>query len=142
MAKAKSGDRVRVHYTGKLGDGTVFDSSAESDPIEFTIGEGQLIPGFEGALVGMASGDKKSVDLACDDAYGPRHDELVVLVERKEFPEGADLQVGQKVRMTQPNGKSFLVVIAEVGEEKVKLDANHPLAGHDLTFEIELVEIL
>lgn len=142
MSKAKSGDRVRVHYTGKLGDGTVFDKSAEGDPLEFTIGEGRLIPGFEKAVVGMASGDSKTVDIPCDEAYGPRYDELTVAVARNEFPGDAELRIGRQVRMTQPNGETFLVVIAAVDDEEVKLDANHPLAGKDLMFEIELVEVL
>lgn len=142
MAEAKSGDKVRVHYTGKLDDGTVFDTSAERDPLEFTLGEGAVIPGFENAVDGMAPGERKTVDVPSDDAYGPRRDELTLEVKKTEFPEGAELNVGQRVRVNQPGGETFLVTVAEVGEGEVTLDANHPLAGQDLTFEIELVEIV
>ncbi|MFH1279937.1 MAG: peptidylprolyl isomerase [Candidatus Eisenbacteria bacterium] len=142
MAEAKSGDKVRVHYTGKLSDGTVFDTSAEGDPLEFTLGKDSVIPGFENAVSGMAPGERKTARIPCDDAYGPRRDELTLEVNRSEFPEGADLNVGQRVRVTQPGGDTFLVTVARVGEADVMLDANHPLAGEDLVFDIELVEIV
>lgn len=141
MAQAANGDTVRVHYTGKLVDGTVFDSSAERDPIEFKIGEGNLIPGFENAVVGLNPGESKSTTIPAVEAYGLRREEMVVMVERERFPKDLKPEVGQLLNMRQADGNSWRVKVTDVGESKVTLDANHPLAGKDLTFEIELVEI-
>ncbi len=141
MADAKTGDTVKVHYTGKLEDGTVFDSSVEREPLEFKIGEGRIIPGFEKAVIGMSPGERKSQTVPCDAAYGPRNEELVQLVERSAIPESIVLKEGRQLQVSQPTGQALLVTIAEVSEETVTLDANHRLAGKDLVFDIELVEI-
>ena len=141
MGQAKPGDTVKVHYTGKLDDGTVFDTSAEREPLEFTVGEGQVIPGFESAVVGMNTGDTKTTKIPSDEAYGPHRTEMVITVERTMFPEDMDPQVDQQVQIRQSNGQAFVATITDVSEQDVTLDANHPLAGQDLTFDIQLVEI-
>lgn len=139
MKKANEGDRVKVHYTGKLSDGTVFDSSEGREPLEFTLGEGHLIRGFENAVAGMSVGEKKTVTIPAGEAYGPRRDDLVVHVERSQVPRDIDLEVGMGLQIKQ-NGGALQVIVAELDENGVTLDANHPLSGQDLTFEIELVE--
>ena len=141
MAQAKPNDTVKVHYTGRLNDGTVFDSSAEREPLQFTLGEGQVIPGFESAVLGMTAGESKTITIAADQAYGPRRDDLILAVGRDQFPADITPEVGQQLQVRQTNGDVALVTVAEVGEAAVKLDANHPLAGHDLTFDIQLVAI-
>ena len=147
MAAARQGDRVRVHYTGKLADGTVFDSSecsdsgCESDPLEFIIGEGTVIPGFDAAVIGMNTGDEKTVTIPVDQAYGPRMDEMVATVDRSDIPADLDPQVGQQLEVTQQDGQVFSVLVTEVTPDTVTLDANHPLAGRDLVFDLRLVEI-
>lgn len=141
MAQAKQGDKVKVHYTGKLKDGTVFDSSSGREPIEFTIGTGQVIPGFEEGVVGMQEGDKKTVEVPVDLGYGPRRDDLVANFKKSQFPPDITPEVGQRLQMQQPDGKAVQVTVTDVGDEEVTLDANHPLAGEDLTFEVELVEV-
>ncbi len=142
MAKAKNGDTVKVHYTGRLTDGTEFDSSTSSEPLEFTLGEGQVIPGFEEAVVDMTPGDKKTVTIPVDEAYGPHRDELITQVSRDQFPEGIDPEVGQQYEMvSNTDGQVFIMTVTDIADGQVTLDANHPLAGEDLTFDIELVEI-
>ncbi len=141
MAQAKEGDTVKVHYTGKLQDGTVFDSSDEREPIEFTIGEGQVISGFEQAVVGMEPGETKTTTVPADEAYGSHRDEMLLEVEREQFPEDIQPETGQQLQISQPDGRTFFVTISDVSESSVTLDANHPLAGKDLTFEIRLVEV-
>jgi len=141
MAKAKSGDRVKVHYTGSLDDGTVFDASANRPPLEFTIGEGQLIAGFEQAVIGMNPGESKKVKIPVKDAYGPHSDEMVLVADRKELPEGLDPEVGQMLQMLEPDGGRIILRVTGVTDTSVTLDANHPLVGCDLNFDIELVEI-
>lgn len=141
MPTASEGDTVKVHYTGKLEDGTVFDTSAEREPLEFTLGEGQLIPGFEQAVEGMDVGETKTVNIASDEAYGPRREDLVSQVSKDEFPDEVEPQVNQQFRVNQEDGNSFIVRVSDVQDEEVTLDANHPLAGQDLVFDIELVEI-
>jgi FKBP-type peptidyl-prolyl cis-trans isomerase 2 len=140
MSQAKNGDTVRLHYTGRLDDGSVFDSSRDRDPLEFTIGEGQVIPGFEAAVNGMAPGEEKQVTIPSDEAYGPRRDDLLMPVSRSQIPEHIEPTVGQQLQMSQ-GGQTFVVRIADISDEAVVLDANHPLAGMDLTFDLELVEI-
>ena len=142
MTQAKNGDTVKVHYTGKLSDGTVFDSSEQRDPLEFKIGDGQIIPGFEQAIVGMKSGESKVVEVPQDEAYGPHRKEMVLTLDMKQVPQDLKLEVGQKLQIPQEDGSKVLVTVSHISEEKVKLDANHPLAGKDLTFEVQLVEIL
>lgn len=142
MGQAKSGDTVKVHYTGKLGDGTVFDTSLEGDPLEFTIGERHVIPGFEEAIVGMAKGDTKTVQIAPDEAYGPHRGELVVVVERDALPADVEPEIGDRLEFQQPDGQRIALTVTGLSESDVTLDANHPLAGEQLTFDVELVEIL
>jgi len=142
MAQAKTGDVVKVHYTGKLDDGTVFDSSANREPLEFKIGAGQLIADFEQAVVGMNPGDAKTIQIASDNAYGPYHEEMVIELERKDLPENLDPKVDQKLQVRQESGQEFVVTVTAVTENSVTLDGNHPLAGKDLTFDIELSEIV
>ena len=141
MAEAKSGDRVKVHYTGKLDGGVVFDSSAGRPPLELTLDGEQVIPGFEGALMGMAPGASKTVTMPADQAYGSHDADLVMAFDREGFPEDMNPQVGQILRLEQSEGQAVRVLVVEVSETSVTLDANHPLAGKDLTFDIQLVEI-
>lgn len=141
MAQAKFGDTVKVHYTGKLDDGTVFDSSVSGDPLEFTIGEGMIIPGFEQAVVGMSPGDSKTELIPVDQAYGPHREDMVVIVDRAQMPPDMDPEVGQQLQIQQPTGQAIPVVVTDISDAEVTLDANHPLAGEDLTFDIQLVEI-
>lgn len=133
---------MRVHYTGTLDDETVFDSSRERDPLEFTIGEGSLIPGFEKAVVGMSPGDSVSARIDADEAYGERRDDLVVQIDREELPDGMDPDVGEQLRMRIEDGQVIVVRVADTTESSVTVDANHPLAGQSLNFDIELVEIV
>lgn len=140
MASAKSGDTVRVHYTGKLEDGSVFDSSDGRDPLEFTVGSGQVIPGFDQAVTGMSPGDERQVKISAAEAYGDRKDDLVIVVERAQLPPDIDPAVGQQLQLSQ-EGRAFVVTVADVNERSITLDANHPLAGEDLTFDLQLVEI-
>ncbi len=142
MAEASSGDRVKVHYTGRLPDDTVFDSSEGRNPLEFTIGAGEIIPGFEQAVTGMRPGEEKIATVAADEAYGERRDDLLLTLERDRLPEGMDPEVGERLQLRARGGEPFDVVVAEVGEEDLTVDANHPLAGQELTFDIRLVEIV
>ncbi|MEO0455765.1 MAG: peptidylprolyl isomerase [Cyanobacteria bacterium P01_A01_bin.114] len=141
MAQAKQGDTVLIHYTGKLDDGSVFDSSVERDPLEFSIGAGRVIPGFESAVVGMSPGESKVETIPSEQAYGPRREEMVVQVDRVQIPDEIPLDVGIQLQMQGPQGQQVPVMVTEVSDAKVTLDANHPLAGENLTFEIQLVEI-
>jgi peptidylprolyl isomerase len=141
MAEAKAGDTVKVHYKGTLDDGSVFDSSEGGEPIEFTLGQNRVIPGFEKAVEGMSEGDTKSATIPAADAYGEHQSDRMAEVPRSELPDDLEPQVGQRLQVKGQDGESFVVTIADVGEEQVTLDANHPLAGQDLTFEIQLVEI-
>lgn len=141
MAQAQAGDTVRVHYTGRLGDGTVFDSSQGSDPLEFTLGEGQVIAGFDRAVTGMSPGDTQTVTIPVNEAYGERREEMVQTVGREQFPTHVEPEVGQRFQVT--NGQQMAVVtVTGVSADGVTLDGNHPLAGQDLTFELSLVEIV
>jgi peptidylprolyl isomerase len=141
MAQAKTGDTVKVHYTGKLDDGTVFDTSANREPLEFTIGQGQLIPDFEQAIVGMNPGESKTVQIPSENAYGPHREEMVIEVDRNEFPADLEPKVDQMLQVRKQDGQTFAVTVTAVSESSVTLDANHPLAGKDLTFDIQLTEI-
>ena len=141
MSEAKNGDNVKIHYTGKLDDGTIFDSSVNREPLQFTLGKGQVIPGFEQAVVGMNTGDTKTTTIPADKAYGPYKKEMVLEVSKAELPKGIEVQVGQQLQITQPNGQAFIVTAINMSESHITLDANHPLAGKDLTFDIQLVEI-
>ncbi len=142
MSKAQADDTVRVHYTGSLEDGTVFDSSLEREPLEFTLGQRTIIPGFEKAVLGMNEGDTKTVSVPPEDAYGYPREDLVVAVERSQLPPHIELQVGMMLQVYSDEGEVGHVTVIGFTEDTVTLDANHPLAGQKLTFEIELVEIV
>ncbi len=163
MAQAKQGDTVRVHYTGTLDDGTIFDSSESPeenggcscssgscgpqddcgrDPLEFEIGAGHVIPGFENAVTGLAIGERITVRIPADKAYGERNDQMVAVVEKKEIEGGIEPVEGQQLEVMLQDGSSMPVLITEVTDTTVTIDGNHPLAGMDLTFSIKLVEIL
>jgi len=141
MSQAESGNTVKVHYTGTLADGTAFDSSRGSDPLEVTLGSGSVIAGFEQALMGMSVGESKTVTIGAADAYGEHHADRVHEVEREKMPDDIDLQVGVILEAVGAGGVPLPVQIAGLSETMVTLDFNHPLAGQDLTFELELVEI-
>lgn len=141
MAQAKMGDTVAVHYTGRLTDGTVFDSSAGQEPLEFAIGSGNVIPGFEQAVIGMNLGDSKTTTIPADEAYGPYYEERVLVVDRQQIPAELPVEIGSQLQIQQQDGMAIPVIVTDVTESEVVLDANHPLAGEDLTFEIELVAI-
>ena len=141
MSKVKDGDTVKVHYKGTLKDGSVFDTSENREPLEFTLGEGQLIPGFEKAVVGLTTGDTTSVDIPSGEAYGEVREDLIINVPKEQLPDEVEPQVGMQLQLNQPNGQPVPVRITEVGDAELTLDANHPLAGEDLKFDIELVEV-
>lgn len=132
---------MKVHYIGKLDDGTVFDSSRERDPIEFTIDEGEVIPGFEDAVRGMEVGERRTVEVSPEKGYGPRHEDAIFEVQRDQMPDEIDPEVGMQLQVRGQDGRPFAARVAEVGDESLTLDANHPLAGETLTFDLELVEI-
>jgi peptidylprolyl isomerase len=142
MSQAKQGDTVQVHYTGKLEDGTIFDSSRSRHPLQFTIGKGQVIEGVEQAVAGMNLGESKIAVVPMEKGYGPRRDEMVVTVNRTQFPSDVDPQVGQRLEITQADNQNILVTVTDASEGTITLDANHPLAGRTLTFDLELVGIL
>ncbi len=142
MSEAKSGDTVRIHYTGTLADGSTFDSSSGRDPLEFTLGSGQVIPGFDKAVTGMSVGEAQTVEIPSEDAYGPHDPNGRQSFPRDKVPDDIPLDIGTRLQLSGPQGQPIMVTVAEVTESEVILDANHPLAGQDLTFEIELVEIV
>ncbi|MDR3630986.1 MAG: peptidylprolyl isomerase [Desulfocapsaceae bacterium] len=141
MAAAKKGDTVKIHYTGTLADGTTFDSSAGHDPLSFQIGGEQVIAGFEEAVLGMSVGESKTVTIPAEKAYGAYDEALIIKAPREHIPPDLDPQVGQRLQMGGPGGELVQVVVTEIGPSHVSLDANPPLAGKDLTFQIELVAI-
>jgi len=141
MAQVKLGDNVSIHYTGTLQDGTTFDSSEGREPLAFEVGSGQIIPGLDQALPGMEVGEKKQVEVAAENAYGDVNPEMRQAVPREGIPADIPLDIGTQLQMQTPDGQALPVTVVEVDEEKVTLDANHPLAGKDLTFDIELVAI-
>jgi len=144
MAQAANGNIVRINYTGKLADGTVFDTSeAEGrEPLGFRLGENQVLPKLEAEIVGMAAGDKKTVAIEANDAYGPHQEQAIQQVERSQIPDDVDLTVGNALQATGPDGQVVPLRVIAADDTTVTLDANHPLAGHDLTFDVELVEIV
>ena len=142
MQQVKSGDTVKVHYHGRLTDGTTFDSSEGREPLEFEVGSGMVIKGFDDGLLGMTLGQKKTVEIPVDDAYGPADPQMVMEFPIDRFPEDMKPEVGMQLTMTNESGQNFPVVIAEVKEGTVMLDGNHPLAGEALVFDLELVDIV
>ncbi|MEP3055364.1 MULTISPECIES: peptidylprolyl isomerase [Ascidiaceihabitans] len=141
MAAIKDGDTVRIHYTGTLLDGSVFDSSEGRDPLEFAVGSGQIIPGLDEALPGMDIGDTKKVQIPVEKAYGPINPEMQQAVPREGIPDDIPLELGLQLHMQTPNGQPMPVTVVAMDEATVTLDANHPLAGKDLTFDIEIVSV-
>ena len=141
MTAAHQGDTVRVNYTGKFSDGEVFDSSEGRDPLEFTLGAGQVIAGFEQAVDGMEVGDTRTVNIQATDAYGLRREELVLVVDLGQLPQNFDPEIGMRLQSQNPEGRPIFATVTAIEETTLTLDANHPLAGRDLTFDIELVEI-
>jgi len=142
MAQAKAGDTVKVHYTGTLNNGQVFDSSKDRDPLQFTLGTGMVIPGFDAAVTGLSTGESVTKTIPVDEAYGPYQKEMVADIEKKSIPADFELEVGQRLQMQVPDGQAMAVTITDIKGDMVTLDGNHPLAGQDLTFELELVEIV
>jgi len=141
MSQAKSGDSVKVHYTGTLADGTQFDSSQGRDPLEFTLGAGNVIPGFDQGVTDMAAGDTKTIHIPAEEAYGPRHDHLTQDVPRSAMPADIELEQGMVLHAQGPEGQTLNFTVVEFDDQTVKVDGNHPLAGKDLTFALELVSI-
>jgi peptidylprolyl isomerase len=141
MQQVKKGDTVKVHYHGKLTNGSTFDSSEGREPLEFEVGGGMVIPGFDDGVTGMAIGEKKTVTIPADQAYGPKQEEMVMEFPKDRFPEDMVPEVGMQLNMSNGSGQNFPVVIVEVKETSVILDANHPLAGETLIFDLELVAI-
>ncbi len=141
MAQAKSGDTVKVHYTGKLDDGTVFDSSLDRDPLEFVLGSGMVIQGFENAIEGMSEGESKEVTIPSGEAYGDYRDDMCIEVQKAQIPENINPEVGQLLQLRTEDGGATTVTVTSITDDMVTLDANHPLAGRDLTFDLKLVEI-
>jgi len=142
MAQAKSGDTVRIHYSGFLMDGTIFDSSLEGEPFEFTLGDGSVIPGFDAGLLGMTEGDEKTLAIPPESAYGARDEGLVAEIERTQIPPEIDPQVGAILQITSQEGDASNVIITEVTDNAITLDGNHPLAGQELIFEVKLLEVV
>lgn len=142
MIRAKSGDTVKVHYTGKFEDGTEFATSIHNDPLQFTIGEGQVISGLELAVMGMRPGEVKTAEILAEQAYGLYQEGKVVEIKRDRFPAHLELQIGTVLRMRKAGGEKIRRIVTTVSETSVTLDANHPLAGEDLTFDLQLVEIV
>ncbi len=141
MQQVKSGDKVKVHYHGKLTNGETFDSSEGRQPLAFEVGSGMVIKGFDDGVTGMTVGEKKTIHIPFGEAYGPRNPEMVIEMPKDRFPKDMEIEVGMPLAMNDGQGQQFQVVIQEIKEAVVMLDANHPLAGQDLIFDIELVEI-
>jgi peptidylprolyl isomerase len=141
MGKAKNGDKIRIHYTGKLEDGNVFDNSKERQPLEFIVGDGEVMPGIEKGVIGMEPGDTKTIEIPPEEAFGPKRKELLIEVPKSELPNQITPTLGQRLKMHDPDGDHIELIITDINEETITLDANHPLAGHTLFFDLELVEI-
>ena len=141
MSQAKTGDTVKIHYTGTLDDGSQFDSSAGRDPLEFTLGSGQVIPGFDKAVEGMAVGDEKTVNIQPEDAYGPRNDQMVQEVPKSALPDDLEPEAGMGLQARGQDGQVLNLTVISVGDDSITVDGNHPLAGQNLNFDIQLVEI-
>ena len=141
MSQAKSGDTVKIHYTGTLDDGTQFDSSSGKEPLQFTLGSGQVIPGFEKAVEGMAVGDSKQVNIPPDQAYGPRHEQMIQDVPKTALPDDLEPVEGMALQAQGQDGKVINLTVTAVQDDSITVDGNHPLAGKALNFDIQLVDI-
>ena len=141
MSVVKSGDTIRIHYHGRLTTGETFDSSAGRDPLEFEVGSGQVIPGFDLGVTGMAVGEKKTIEIPFAEAYGPINEAMLIEMPKERFPEGMEIEIGTPLMMSDGQGQTMQVAVISIQETTVTLDANHPLAGKDLIFDLELVEI-
>jgi FKBP-type peptidyl-prolyl cis-trans isomerase 2 len=142
MQQVKSGDKVKVHYHGKLTNGETFDSSEGRAPLEFEVGKGMVIKGFDVGVTGMAVGEKKTINIPYDEAYGPRNPDMLIEMPKDRFPKDLQIEPGVPLMMSDGSGQNFQVTVAQVKDDAVVLDANHPLAGQDLVFDVELVEIV
>ena len=142
MGIAKKGDTVRVHYTGRLEDGTVFDTSEDGASMEFKVGEGELLKAFEQGVVGMSVGETKTIHIPAEEAYGPRKDEMVFEFDRSRAPENFEAEIGQQLQMYRADGQAVNITVVGKSEKSFTMDCNHPLAGKDLTFDVRLEEIL
>lgn len=142
MSSANTGDTVKVHYTGTLDDGTVFDSSKDGSPLEFTIGKGQILKGFEQGVIGMAVGESANVHIPADEGYGPRREELVAKVPMEQIPPDLTPEIGMKLQAQTSDGHPMIITVTEIGEDEITIDGNHELADSNLNFDIELVEIV
>lgn len=142
MSQVKSGDVVRIHYTGKLADGTQFDSSAGREPLEFKVGSGQIISGLDRQIQGMKQGESGTLNIPAAEAYGARDESQVQAVPRSALPPELDVKVGSNLQATTQDGNQISLTVVGVGDDEITVDANHPLAGHDLIFDIEVVEIV
>ncbi len=141
MQVVKKGDTIKIHYHGTLNDGSIFDSSKQREPLEFEVGSGMVIPGFDDGVMNMKVGDVKTINIPFDEAYGPVQEEMIIDFPRNQFPEDMQPEAGMQLQMSDKSGQNFPVVVVSANDEIVKLDANHPLAGKDLTFELELMDI-
>ena len=141
MQVVKKGDTIKIHYHGTLNDGSIFDSSKQREPLEFEVGSGMVIPGFDDGVMNMKVGDVKTINIPFNEAYGPVQEEMIIDFPRNQFPEDMQPEAGMQLQMSDKSGQNFPVVVVSANDEIVKLDANHPLAGKDLTFELELMEI-
>ena len=141
MGQAKHGDMVTVHYTGRLENGEIFANSRDGEPLEFALGSEKVIPGFEKGIIGMEAGETKTITVPPEEAYGQRHEELVVDVKKSEFPEDLTLAIGGQLQFRRRDGDPIRVTVADMDDDTVTLDANHPLAGYTLTFNILLVAV-
>ena len=142
MQQVKKGDKVKVHYHGKLNNGETFDSSKGRKPLEFEVGGGMVIKGFDKGVAGMNVGEKKTINIPYNEAYGPRNPEMLIEIPKTNFPKDLDLEIGLPLMVNSENGQNFQVVVSQIKETSIILDTNHPLAGEDLIFDIELVEIV
>lgn len=143
MSQVKQGDTVKIHYTGRLENGTVFDSSVtRGEPIEFKVGDGRLLPEFETGIIGMTSGDTKTISISYENAYGAYRDDMVITLGRDQIPDNLELETGQQLQLVREGGQPIVVSVKAIAEATVTLDANHPLAGENLIFDLQLMEIL
>lgn len=142
MSQAKKGDTIKVHYTGRLADGSIFDSSQDREPLEVTLGAGSVIAGFDKGLTGMALGETKTINIPADDAYGEIRQDMIAEVDRKDIPSEIKPEVGQELELTQADNNIINVTISKIEDDKITIDANHPLAGKELIFDLEMIEIV